>query len=180
MTLGETIKSKRKNLRLTQEDLAGMIGVTKNAVCDWEKDYSDPSLSNIRNLSEFLECSVEELIYPGDSILYAGYKPRKKHILTQEEFPVHIIMGKDGDFEHCLVRIGSNSLFKLSEFTGACVYGENPCEGEDAHQWYLEINLVHSTLITNYFKSVQEAHDALDILEAELKEFLFPTQVKEA
>ena len=40
--LGETIKAYRKQMKLTQEQLADIMGVTVGAVSKWESGLSNP------------------------------------------------------------------------------------------------------------------------------------------
>lgn len=43
-TLGQRIRRHRRNLFLTQKQLAATVGVTQSAVAQWERDASIPSL----------------------------------------------------------------------------------------------------------------------------------------
>ena len=47
---------------ITQAQLAAMIGVHKNRICDWEKGKFMPRGVNLMKLSEALDCSMEVLI----------------------------------------------------------------------------------------------------------------------
>lgn len=61
MSLGENIASRRKRENFSQEDIATLVGVSRQAVSKWEKDLSSPSTENIIRLAEILRVSVEEL-----------------------------------------------------------------------------------------------------------------------
>ena len=50
--LAENIRSCRKSLGLTQEQLAERLGVTLGAVSKWERGSSEPELSYIMGLAE--------------------------------------------------------------------------------------------------------------------------------
>ncbi|MDR1020725.1 MAG: helix-turn-helix domain-containing protein, partial [Synergistaceae bacterium] len=39
MSYGEIIKSTRKNMSLSQGELAGKVGVSKTTILDWEKEH---------------------------------------------------------------------------------------------------------------------------------------------
>ena len=54
MTLGEQIKLKREEKNLSQEELAGRIGVSRQAVSKWESDLSVPTGANRRLLNQVL------------------------------------------------------------------------------------------------------------------------------
>lgn len=48
-------------MRLTQEEMAGKIGVSKSAVAKWETDGGVPDRDNLRRLSEVIGVSLDEL-----------------------------------------------------------------------------------------------------------------------
>ena len=49
---GEKIKAKRKELNLSQEDLANKLFVTRQAISKWENDKASPTMANLRELSD--------------------------------------------------------------------------------------------------------------------------------
>lgn len=59
--LGRFISTRRKNMRLTQEELADKVGVSKSAVAKWETDGGLPDRDNLRRLAEVMDVSVDEL-----------------------------------------------------------------------------------------------------------------------
>lgn len=61
-TMGEVISARRKALGLTQNELAGKMGVTDKAVSKWERNLSCPDLASIPRLAEVLGVSLEELL----------------------------------------------------------------------------------------------------------------------
>ncbi len=60
-SLGKFIAKRRRFLRLTQEELATRIGVSKSAIAKWETDGGLPDRDNLRRLSEVISVSVDEL-----------------------------------------------------------------------------------------------------------------------
>lgn len=62
MPLGENIKKKRNELKMSQEDLAGALGVSRQAVSKWETGQSEPSAKNLRELSGIFHISLTELM----------------------------------------------------------------------------------------------------------------------
>ena len=60
--LAENIRSYRKGLGLTQEQLAERLGITLGAVSKWERGDSEPDLSYIMELAELFHVSVDALI----------------------------------------------------------------------------------------------------------------------
>ena len=61
-TMGMMIASKRKELGMTQLDLAEKMGVTDKAVSKWERDLSCPDVNSIPKLAEIFGMSVDELM----------------------------------------------------------------------------------------------------------------------
>ena len=61
-TMGMMIASKRKELGLTQMELAEKMGVTDKAVSKWERDLSYPDISSLPKLAEIFGVSVDELL----------------------------------------------------------------------------------------------------------------------
>ena len=61
-TMGMMIASKRKDLGLTQIELAEKMGVTDKAVSKWERDLSYPDISSLPKLAEIFGMSVDELL----------------------------------------------------------------------------------------------------------------------
>lgn len=57
--IGEKIKSKRKELNLTQEYLAKELNISRQAVSKWEKGISEPSMENLVKLSEIFGVDIK-------------------------------------------------------------------------------------------------------------------------
>ncbi|EJS72934.1 helix-turn-helix transcriptional regulator [Bacillus cereus] len=55
------IKARKKN-KMTQQDLADRMQVTKSTISNWENGYSNPSLEKAIRLADILNCDVKELI----------------------------------------------------------------------------------------------------------------------
>ena len=51
MSLGKNIASRRKSQNFSQEDIATLVGVSRQAVSKWEKELSSPSTENIIRLA---------------------------------------------------------------------------------------------------------------------------------
>lgn len=64
MALGENIKSRRKELKLSQEYIAEQLGVSRQAVSKWETGQSEPTAGNLIQLAEVLELNLSELVDP--------------------------------------------------------------------------------------------------------------------
>ncbi len=60
-TLGQFIAMRRNYMKLTQEEMAEKIGVSKSAVANWETDGGLPDRDNLKKLAEIINVSVDEL-----------------------------------------------------------------------------------------------------------------------
>ena len=71
----------RKYHRLTQEDLAEKVGVTRQAIAKWEAGETMPDLEKSRLLAEVFEVSLDDLAkYESESNWGIGVPPKGKHI----------------------------------------------------------------------------------------------------
>ncbi len=62
MTFGEKIRSARISKKLTQKQLADLIGAKHNSVSDWEKDKSRPDMNTIESICGTLDINPSYLI----------------------------------------------------------------------------------------------------------------------
>ena len=60
--IGKFISEKRKDKKITQEQLAEKLGVSTNAVSKWERGLCLMDMSLLKPLSEILEVSVNEIL----------------------------------------------------------------------------------------------------------------------
>lgn len=62
MSIGTTIKKLRRDRNITQEQLAELLGVSTNAVSQWECDKTVPDISNLPVLASIFEVSADVLL----------------------------------------------------------------------------------------------------------------------
>lgn len=71
----------RKYHRLSQEDLAEKVGVTRQAIAKWEAGETIPDLEKCRLLAEIFEVSLDDLAnYESESNWGIGVPPKGKHL----------------------------------------------------------------------------------------------------
>lgn len=80
MSLGQRLIELRKEKKLSQEEVAGKLNVTRQTVSKWETDQSTPDFDKILPLCELYGISTEELI-TGKKIVIQEEKQEK----TKEE-----------------------------------------------------------------------------------------------
>lgn len=61
---GKQIALLRKSRGLTQEDVAGQLNISPQAVSKWENGHTMPELSLLVELSELLGCTLDQLLFP--------------------------------------------------------------------------------------------------------------------
>ncbi len=61
-SLGEGLKRRRAECRMTQEFVAEALGVSRQAVSKWESGASDPSTANLIALAKLFGTTPEELL----------------------------------------------------------------------------------------------------------------------
>lgn len=71
--IGKFIAEKRKEEKLTQEQLAEKLNISKNAVSKWERGLNLPDVSIMQDLCKILNITLNEL-FIGEKILDEQYK----------------------------------------------------------------------------------------------------------
>ncbi|MBC3250481.1 helix-turn-helix domain-containing protein [Serratia fonticola] len=66
-TIGQRIRRRRKDLKLTQATLGARIGVAGGAVSQWEDDKTAPNGDNLLSLARELGCQPEFILYGENS-----------------------------------------------------------------------------------------------------------------
>lgn len=62
MTLGEKIVKQRKELNYTQEQLADILGVSRQSISKWESDIAYPETDKLIELRKLFDCSMDYLL----------------------------------------------------------------------------------------------------------------------
>lgn len=62
MKLGENIFKLRKDLKLSQEQLAEKVDVTRQTISNWELGETSPNPEQLKLLSKTLNVSIDELL----------------------------------------------------------------------------------------------------------------------
>lgn len=81
-TLGKRIAQYRKNMKLTQDQLAEQLGITAQAVSKWENDLSCPDITMLPRLAAIFGVTTDQLL---------GVKPQ------QEAVEAEVVDGNKGD-----------------------------------------------------------------------------------
>ena len=62
MTLGEKISKQRKELNYSQEQLADILGVSRQSISKWESDIAYPETDKLIKMGKLFDCSMDYLL----------------------------------------------------------------------------------------------------------------------
>ena len=62
MTLGEKLSKLRKENNYTQEQLADVLGVSRQAISKWESNLTYPETDKLIRMSELFNCSLDYML----------------------------------------------------------------------------------------------------------------------
>ena len=63
MKFGDNLKRVRKMRKISQEDLADKLGISRQSVSKWETGENYPSMTNIMCLCIIFKCNINELVH---------------------------------------------------------------------------------------------------------------------
>ena len=61
--IANNIKKYRQKQKMTQDELAEKLNVTRQAVSNWETGKTQPDIDTLAQIAEVFDISIEELIY---------------------------------------------------------------------------------------------------------------------
>lgn len=129
-SIGQIIARRRKEMNLTQVELADQLLVSYQAVSGWERGLSMPDVSNLPKLAEVLDISLDELLGQKEAQLVE--KIQKEELLEEEELVELAPFIKPDDFEEQVKdrTFSKHSLVMLAPFLSADKLYELICEQE--------------------------------------------------
>lgn len=63
MNFGENLQNLRKQKRMSQEQLAEKVGVSRQSISKWERGESYPTMNNIMTLCDIFHCKLNDLVH---------------------------------------------------------------------------------------------------------------------
>ena len=101
MTLGEKIARQRKELNYTQEQLADILGVSRQSISKWESDIAYPETDKLIELGKLFDCSMDYLlkeeITEKDGVQTSGFTEKveeiSRKVMTEKTKKVLKIIG---------------------------------------------------------------------------------------
>lgn len=119
MTLGERILNYRKRAGMSQEKLAELLGVSRQAVSKWEGDAAQPELDKIVALARLFGITTDQLLL--EDIPGPGAPPKP---LTAKREPKWYLLGllPLAAGAYLLIR----GVLQLSAVSGLCEFMKLP------------------------------------------------------
>lgn len=122
-TIGKKIAEKRKQMHLTQEELAFKLNVSPQAVSKWENDLSIPDVTLLIALSDLFNISLDELIREKQNLPVTTLVEQENKKPLEKMLLKIIVNSKDGDKVKVnlpvqLIKLGINISKCMPEING--------------------------------------------------------------
>ena len=109
MTLGEKLSKLRKEYNYTQEQLADILGVSRQSISKWESDIAYPETDKLVKMGKLFDCSMDYLLKEDISEKH-GLQPTEKESLWDKlKLQIHERKSKKMIFGMPLYHIGRNA-----------------------------------------------------------------------
>ena len=103
--IGQFIQSSRKELGLTQAEMAERLGVSPQSVSNWERGESIPDVSLLPDLACMLRCSVDSILSGGEGC--GGYRRHVTVAQMREALSlldrIGELLGRDHFIYQCII-----------------------------------------------------------------------------
>ena len=83
MTLGDKLSKLRKENNYTQEQLAGILGVSRQAISKWESNLTYPETDKLIRMSDLFNCSLDYLLKDAEETDYKS-QPDKDTVFPRK------------------------------------------------------------------------------------------------
>lgn len=138
-TLGRRIGVMRRKRGMTQEYLAGALGVSPQAVSKWENDQNAPDVGMLVKLADVLEVTTDYLL-TGDKAPRVTWAPDREEAPRAKVIRIEVT-GQDGKVTNVRVPFAlCKAMGKMSVNIQDTVSGANKLNVEDIEQILLLAN----------------------------------------
>ena len=113
--IGRRIAELRKNKNITQMELADLMGISFQAVSNWERGNSMPDISKLPELSELFGVSIDEILCGKSKAIEAATKGNlvemvEKEEISKEELTDVVSLIKPDDAKDNALQIAKNAV----------------------------------------------------------------------
>ena len=173
MSFSENLKVLREEKNLSQEQLAELLDVSRQAVSKWENDNGYPETEKLIQIAQKLDVSLDALLLDQQLIDSAGGDSKNHSVI----FPVNktiSIKSKEGEFISAFYKFRINKiLFAKKEGPKFLICGTNSSNflGDNLIEvgWYATDEDAHREL-SEIYKAMQNG--------ADMYQLVFSTDVK--
>ena len=95
MSLGKNLQLLRKMKRMTQEELADQLDVSRQTVSKWELDAACPEMDKLIELSDLFSCSIDQLIREDMTVMDEMYSQLRTEWVEPFRYLQHIAISTD-------------------------------------------------------------------------------------
>lgn len=92
MNIGDKLKQARLNKKMTQEEVADKLYVSRQSISNWENNKTYPDLGNVLALSDLYEISLDELLKGSDNFM-KHLEESTDIVRSNKKLIFYIIMG---------------------------------------------------------------------------------------
>ncbi|HAT4296445.1 TPA: helix-turn-helix transcriptional regulator [Clostridium perfringens] len=95
--LANEIKQYRQQNKITQNDLAKMLGVSRSTLSNYENGIMEPSISFVYNFAKLSNISIDDLIDDRNNQFFSTLSPLEKNLLNERrdiEYMVYLEQNK--------------------------------------------------------------------------------------
>lgn len=109
------IKRFRKLLKLSQEDVALKIGVSRQALAKWESGITTPDITSCLSLADLFQISLDDLVKETDMSVLNMKAPKGRHIFG---------VVKVGERGQIVIPKKAREVFKISPGDSLLILGD--------------------------------------------------------
>ena len=109
MTLGEKLSRLRKEYNYTQEQLADVLGVSRQSISKWESDIAYPETDKLVKMGKLFECSMDYLLNEDISEKKGLQPTEKENFWDKLKLQIHERKSEKMIFGMPLYHIGRNA-----------------------------------------------------------------------
>jgi len=156
--IGKNLRELRRARELTQEELAGILGVTYQAVSKWERGEGYPDITMLPTIANYFGVSLDDLV---------GMEHLRSDALREDYLRRYTKCSSEGDMEACvtLLREALECFPDDDEFLGALAsHLDNFGETEEDEQR----NLEESIAISERLIATSKNPDTVQIVSANI------------
>lgn len=184
MSFGENLKNVRKQRNITQEELAEMLGVSRQAISKWESDNGYPETEKLLIISKTLNISLDYLLND-TSLMEEKEKAEEKTVVYAPTGKIAITTYDNSNVAFCHSVKFSSVLFPSKNEPKYILYGVDKVTFWGEHTislgWYATLDDIKKELaeITTAILNGESVYKLKYYAEVEERHIGFPKLKKE-